>query len=826
MLSLSLGVLETYNTQVYKLKVFLLCALPGLAPVLPKLLVQSPVLKNDMLYAYFCYFWDFHKDWSLLHPFPLWSSSYQCGMPMHAYWQSGYLYPVTWVLFGPLSPHIGILLFYAFHFSLGIYGFLKLGPCLRLKPFAAYWAGICFALSGTMLARHEHATFLAGWAWMPLVLAAFLRLRAAPGPKNVCLYAGAVALQTLGGHPQASAATAVLIGCFTVGAIRRACLRSETTGSLGSPSSRRSLAWIVGGHLLALIWCLPLLIPFADLVQSTVRYDSSGWETGVTGKIPTVFEHSDFTFFRFSTGSFRALHLLSLLAPNILGSPSNASWWGGELWGEVFLYIGGLGLFFCLFASPRRASRDLLWLWAIGLIGLWFAFGYRLGASQLLYRLPFFNHLRIPARWLILFVFALATLSAHGFQRFAARPRRGRALSVALVVALALASLFAALHSARALYPLLLHFANMLQPLPNPDKDYFPKLSLLLSKDILDFVLLTISAGTVWLFVRLGKRFLPALYLILLLDLLRVHWEHFSLFPSSYYREPPASAVVLDTSTRPFWRVNHALEYGESEKWMMHNDPVAHFGLLEREKTVFSYGIHAIFGYRHVSAYLPLMWPWESGLTPAGKSDRYLFTNFTADHFAGDGLQWLGKFGDVYAYEVEGWKPRFESLRLRMTTGAMTPMLAMEVPHAMLTVTPVQTMPAERDVDSSRSSTACAEGFSGYRDLCVRELRDGFVIVRGNWKAGDTLLFRERFATGWRYRVEGGAWKPVRETASHFMALLADRDAAGMEIEYHPGKFFALAGFSYGLPALLGGLGLLIRRLRRRRTIEPTDAKA
>jgi hypothetical protein len=100
------------------------------------------------------------------------------------------------------------------------------------------------------------------------------------------------------------------------------------------------------------------------------------------------------------------------------------------------------------------------WLWAIGLIGLWFAFGSRLGASQVLYRLPFFSHLRIPARWIILFVFALAPLSAHGLQRFAARPIRGRALPVAALAALGFAIAFACLRSAHSAFPALLRMAR------------------------------------------------------------------------------------------------------------------------------------------------------------------------------------------------------------------------------------------------------------------------------------------------------------------------------------------------------------------------------
>ena len=84
--------------------------------------------------------------------------------------------------------------------------------------------------------------------------------------------------------------------------------------------------------------------------------------------------------------------------------------------------------------------------------------------------------------------------------------------------------------------------------------------------------------------------------------------------------------------------------------------------------------------------------------------------------------------------------------------------------------------------------------------------------MRGPWRTGDTLLFRERFDAGWRYRLDGGAWRPARETALHFMAAPLDRDAARVELAYRPDGFFRWAGFSWGLTGLLGLLGLLLRR--------------
>ena len=775
--------------------VYVLAAFLGLLPVLPILIKGSPVLNNDMLVAYFCYFWDFHRNWSWSHPLVFWSSSYQCGMPMHAYWQSGFLYPITWLLFGPLSPHYGIYFFYALHFFLGISGFLRLGPRLGLGRAASLWAGICFALCGTMLARYEHATFLAGWAWMPLVLSAFLALRDDPRPKALFWYAGAVALQALGGHPQASLATAFLIAAFTV------------TYLLRKPGRRA--AWVLGGHLLTAVYCAPMLVPFLQLVDQTDRFDGVAWEggkaaetagaetagaeaVGVEAAAAEKLETGVFGFEKFATGGLRPLHLLSLIAPHALGSPANASWWGGEAWGEVFVYLGGLGLFFCFFASPKRARRDLRLLLILGLAGLWLSFGAHLGASQILYHVPVLNNFRRPARFLILFAFALAALSAHGLQRWLGHPRGGRWAGRFAAGALALAGGATALRFLPDAMQGLLVLIETVKEL-DPAKDYARKLSALLDLGAGDLAFLALSgiavrhyavrhravaraSGSRAARLALHRTGLGFLFLVLAADLIRVHWDHFYLFPADYYRRPPESVRVLDRATAPFWRVSHYLEYPGLEMWEMHNDPVAHFDLLEREKTALSCGIHAVFGYRHVTAHLPLLWKWDPALTPAGKSARYLFSNRALTAHKSDSLAPIGRFGSVNVYELTGWRPRIQTAsNLRNGTR------------------------------SGVDKTLCPKGFFGYAEVCVREERDGDFRILSAFLPGDTLIVRERFSPEWKYRLDGGSWQRPLETPDHFIAMPLWNKVATVDLTYSPRYFYGLAGFGLALTAALAG---------------------
>ena len=821
-----------------------IAALLGLLPVLPILLKGSPVLNNDMLFGYFCYFWDFHANWSWRHPLVFWDSSYQTGMPMHAYWQSGYLYPVTWLLFGPLSPHVGIHLFYAFHFALAIAGFLALGPRLGLHRPAALWAGIAFSLSGTMLGRYEHATFFAGWSWLPPVLSAFLALRDAPSPASLLRYGACVALQALGGHPQASATAAILIGLFTLpsatGCIllpAAACLPAGVASriryprripSVGAPPSPgRRAGWVLLGHALALVLCLPLVMPFVDLVGRTNRYDGAAWEGKAAEKSAgAALAEGAFRFEKFSTGGMRPLHFLSLGAAHALGTPSDASWWGGEAWGDMFLYLGVLGICFCAFASWGRAGPDMRLLWVAGLVGLWLAFGAHLGASQILYRVPVFNNLRFPGRYLVLAALGFAALSAHGFQRWLGRPRHGGRLPAVLIVAgLAGAAAFLALRLVPEAGTALLEAVREVKRL-DPAKDYAEKIADLASRLSQDGVVTALAGLALWLAAAFTRRMpkrrwfgIPArpalliLFAVQCLDLLRLHWDHFYPFPASYYRVQPATAPLMDAPSRPFWRIASYLEYPGTELWRMHNDPLASWPLFEREKDALGYGVHAVFGYRHVSALLPLLWRWEPGTPPSAKGARYLLSNLDMAAFGGDSLRSLGREGEVRVYEVAGWRPRFE--RRPGPAAAEGP----AGPGAEAESAQSDAAAATRLADTRPANAGppiagvCEAGEAGWDGLCVKEIRDGRIRIRGAFAPGDTLRVRERAYPGWRYRLGEGPWRDAPESPDHFLALPLDAPADVVDLAYTPVDLLFWAAVAGPAALILFGFAYRLRNL-------------
>ncbi|MEO6094942.1 MAG: hypothetical protein ABIW76_04410, partial [Fibrobacteria bacterium] len=412
-------------------------------------------------------------------------------------------------------------------------------------------------------------------------------------------------------------------------------------------------------------------------------------------------------------------------------------------------------------------------------------------------------------------------------------PRGGGLVGRFAIAALVLGGGFASLR----FLPEILHtLLAALQKLKHLDtsKDYSVKLSALLGRGAIDCVFLSLSAATLWwqwkrwqwkrwqsktsqskrleapkakpegiaapTRERAPRYGLLMIFVVLLADLLRIHWDHFYLFPSDYYRKPPVTVQALDQATSPYWRVSHYLEYPGLEMWEMHNDPIKHFGLLEREKDALSCGIHAIFGYRHVTAHLPLLWQWDASLTPAEKSTRYLFSNRDLGSYRHDTLNLLGSYAALNAYELVDWRPRLETASHKRAESALR-FASRESWNP--------------EIRSARNRTECQSGYSGYGGICVSETRDGEFRVSGRFAKGDTLIIRERFSPEWRYRIDAGIWKSPVETPDRFAALPVDEAAVKIEMVYVPKLFYQMVGFALVVTTGLAGLFRFRKPLRK-----------
>ncbi|MBF0431447.1 MAG: hypothetical protein HQK83_09225 [Fibrobacteria bacterium] len=711
----------------------LFCLFLGFLPILHLIWFQSPILKNDMLHHFYNWFLDFHRNWSWREPFVFWSSSYQMGMPMHAYWQTGYLYPLSWLFFGPIHPKQGIYLFYGFHFFLGIWGMVKLAPFLRLGRFGGLWAGICFGISGFVMARYEQPTFLAGYAWMPWVVWGFWGMIKRQGTRSCLKFVFIVSMQCYGGHPQASFITAILIAIYFFGWL----IDSLKKGNL----SQTTLLYVFMGSILALAACLPMLFSFLEFLHDCSRSEG----------LP---------FAEFTTGSIKPKHLISLILPHFWGTPANGSWWGGELWGEVFVYIGGLGFFFVFFQQRKRWMHIHYLSLLAGIIGIWFAMGPLFGASHILYQIPFANNLHVPARFTILFVFSLSIFSGLGIQNWLRRGMPVKAIYTITIGAILLSAISILLYTHPGFFVQLTEHMKTSGRL-DEGKDYLEKILFLFKGISVDAAIIAF----VFLLTALCRPFQIkyALVLLLLIDLTRINWEHFYLFPSDYYSDTPSTIEHLDYHTSPFWRISHYVEYDTHEYWQLHNNPHQHWNIFLREKALMTYGIHAIYGLRHESAESPMLWKWDRKLSLADKSVRYFFSNTLPPSQA----YLIYKEGNNQVFENYYWSPRIELKKVLPDTS---------------------------------QHTFCQPPFKGYKNLCVHEPRDGHILIQGRFTSGDSLIIREHYFPQWLYRIKGNEWKEPSLTEDNFMVVPFTGETKGVELKYVPsgvyrGLYYALSLF-------------------------------
>lgn len=358
---------------------------------------------------------------------PLWNPLVGAGAPLLANYQSGLLYPPNWL--GVLLPldlaHNWLLVG---HVALTGVGMVALVRRLGYPALGQVVAGLAFGLSQYVVARASFYSINTVVAWTPwLVWAADRALLAGGGRERVraaLILAGLAALQLLAGHAQTTWYTWLLIAAWVAWRLWTA------------PVGRRRARWVgvlvvgVAGAWAAAIAAAQLL-PTAELLRQSQRAESA--EIGFV-----------------MTYSLAPLRLLTLLAPDLFGTPAGREYFGYGMYLEDAIYAGVIPLLLALGmllrwlgrsiarlvrrARPRDGERlepDLgapLGL-AVGCVALGVVLG--LGANTPVFpwlyaHVPTFNMFQAPTRMMVWFEFGVALLAGWGVGRW--RTVAGRAL--------------------------------------------------------------------------------------------------------------------------------------------------------------------------------------------------------------------------------------------------------------------------------------------------------------------------------------------------------------------------------------------------------------
>ncbi|MBN1286987.1 MAG: YfhO family protein [Anaerolineae bacterium] len=330
---------------------------------------------------------------------PLWNPHLHGGRPFIADNQSAFFYPPNLLLFllAPDIPYAALEALVIFHFWLAGVGMYV---CLRVvlaagaqgNRRAALFGALSFMLSDVFVTHQGNLNLIAVAAYLPWVFLctwqAVSAQHAAPlrGRVRWALGAGALfGVATLAGHAQMS-----LFLALTIGAVG---LHGLVTARQAARVKAVLLAALVG--LVGVGLAAAALLPALELTPHSLRASIS---------------YAEATRF-----SLPPQALVGLAMPWVYGrGPDHFT---GD-WDRVEVgYAGALALLAALYGAWRARKQPLArFLVMFGALALLMALGEYTPLYRLAHELPLLNSLRAPARFVLLFDFALAGLAALGVQ--------------------------------------------------------------------------------------------------------------------------------------------------------------------------------------------------------------------------------------------------------------------------------------------------------------------------------------------------------------------------------------------------------------------------
>lgn len=342
---------------------------------------------------------------------PLWNPLNGMGAPLLANYQSALLYPPIWIIFG-LAMLLGNsalawgqAMLIVVHLIWAGIGMAALVRRLGWGELSQLVSGLAFSMSGYLVARAHFLSINLTVAWLPWILMAIYQLVGSKRPKiDTLKLALLFGFQLLGGHAQTTWYTLLL-------AIAWLLFWSWQAGKW--PVIKRAgfhfVIAFIGGAVLAAIQ----LIPTAEYLMQSQRASAVNFDFAMVY-------------------SFWPWRFLTILLPNLFGSPASGDYWGYAAYWEDAVYIGLLPVFLAFFALVKRGKKStekrLVWFMGVTIvISFVLAMGDNAQIFPWLYHfVPSFNMFQAPTRFSIWAVFGLALLAGMGVSHW--RRPQGRGL--------------------------------------------------------------------------------------------------------------------------------------------------------------------------------------------------------------------------------------------------------------------------------------------------------------------------------------------------------------------------------------------------------------
>ncbi|MFL5802173.1 MAG: YfhO family protein [Roseiflexaceae bacterium] len=177
-------------------------------------LLRGVFYKHDVQY----YFYPYHllpAQFVAQGHAPLWNPYAFSGMPLLGDGQTALFYPPNWLFF--ILPSAAALNYDVLvQFSIAGLGFFLFARSLGLGRTPALVGAIAYMFGGFLTTRVVHLSILSGAALIPLLFFCVERALRTQALRWFAAAAGAVALQTMAGHPQVPIYTALALGLYVL----------------------------------------------------------------------------------------------------------------------------------------------------------------------------------------------------------------------------------------------------------------------------------------------------------------------------------------------------------------------------------------------------------------------------------------------------------------------------------------------------------------------------------------------------------------------------------------------------------------------------------
>jgi hypothetical protein len=323
-----------------------------------------------------------------------WNPHLFSGTPLIANIQASMFYPpgFPYYLVPTEVAYLYVTLLHCIGGAAFMYLFLR---SLSVSKAGAFISGFVFIFNGYFMAHlyAGHLSFVQTYVWIPLIFLFLFRFVRSGLHINVLMAGLIFGIQILGGFPQLAFYT-ILSGLLFF--LFSGCTGVKSKGAryFIKMSGAAAVIVVIGFSIAAI-----QLLPTYEFSRLSTRAGGIGYQFATMDSLPPR-------------------NLLTFLVPLLFGTPVDNTYWINDATWEFWEYCGyaGMGAMVITLLTARRlvSDRTSSFFLILAAISLFLAFGKYNPLYPFIYQLPGFNHFRIPAQILFLYVFSVSILVGKG----------------------------------------------------------------------------------------------------------------------------------------------------------------------------------------------------------------------------------------------------------------------------------------------------------------------------------------------------------------------------------------------------------------------------